>query len=380
MAAFLRHVYVDEEVVDEEITRRMLEKCSDIPYEIVKDETIEKTLGAMSLARGKRTLYITRQKGEMVKPCPGTLPPYLCCRYTVINQMIQCPMDCTYCVLQTYLEKPFLMLYTNLPDVFQGVDQLLTDQPDRFFRFGTGELTDSLALDELTGLAEDYVDFFSTRRNCLIELKTKTDGVDGLLGAFAKNVVVSWSLNPPAIVTNEESGASTVEERLGAARRCQEKGFLLGFHFDPILWVPDWENRYRTLIQKLFSCVDGSRIVWMSLGSLRYPPPLKEIVRVRYPRSRIIYEEMVRGLDGKMRYPKPLRVEMYRKIYGWLKEKAPDLFVYFCMESPDVWDRVTGEHPDSNEELDFWFVRSLWERFPELPMDVPDRGAYRPVG
>ena len=376
MVVSLEKIYVDESVIDEELTRRVLERSPGTPYDVVRDETIGERVSRVSLSRGKRILHITRQRGEMVKPCPGTLPPYICCRYTVINQMTQCPMDCTYCILQSYLDGPLITLNVNTSDIFGSIDRLLSDQPNRFFRFGTGELTDSLALDDLTGISKDFARFFSTRRNSLLELKTKTDRVDELMDSPAKNVVVSWSLNPQKVVDVEELGSAGVVDRLRAARRCQERGFLLGFHFDPILWVEDWESLYADLIQQIFSYVDGKRIVWISLGSLRFPPRLKEIVQRRFPKSRIVYEEMVRGLDGKMRYPKPLRVEMYRKIYGWLKQGAQDLFIYLCMESPEVWDRVTGTHPGSNEELDFWFAKSLWERFPELDMDEPDREAY----
>ncbi len=378
MGALLKQIVVDETVLDEAVTRMVLKRRSYIPYEVVKPDAVEERLGQVSLAQGKRILFITRQKGEMVKPCPGTLPPYLCCRYTVINQMTHCPLDCTYCILQSYLEQPFITLCANLSDVFGSIDRLLADQPGRFFRFGTGELTDSLALDELTGLSEDFVRFFSTQRNCLIELKTKTDRVDRLLESSAKNIVVSWSLNPQAIVDDEEWGAASVKKRLEAARTCQEKGFLLGFHFDPILLVPEWKPLYWELIQQIFSYVDGSRIAWISLGTLRYPPRLREIIQSRFPESRIVYEEMIRGLDGKMRYPKPLRVEMYRWVFAWLKENAPDIFVYFCMESPEVWDRVMGMHPESNEELDSWFAESLHRRFPELDMDKPEREVYAP--
>lgn len=376
MSFSLNKIYVDEAVVDEEVTRRILKKCKSTMHEVVKCRVVEETIRRIPLTQGKRILYITKTQGELVKPCPGTVAPYLCCRYTIVNQTIQCPLDCTYCILQTYLDRAFITLHTNLSDTYRNVDRLLAEQPCRFFRFGTGELSDSLALDHITGLARDFACFFSTKRNALIELKTKTDCVEGLSDAPSKNVVLSWSLNPQEIVKTEEFLTAGVSDRLLAAQHCQEKGFLLGFHFDPILWVPGWESLYKEVIRQLFSAVDGSRIVWISLGSLRYPPPLKDIVQKRFPGTRVIYEEMVRGLDGKMRYPRPIRIEMYQKIYGWLKEMDPGLFIYFCMEPPSVWEKVMGTTPESNEELDFWFAKSLRERFPDLDMDEPRREAY----
>jgi len=373
----IKKIYVDGRVIDEPLTKRILENTPGIQHQIIDVEEFEEHIAhRLTPSQGKRILFITGQKGDLVKPCPGTLAPYLCCRYSVINQIMQCPMDCTYCVLQEYLDNPVMILHTDMDDVFDDIDCLVENQPGRFFRFGTGELSDSLVLDAVTELTQDYARFFSSKRNTLIEFKTKTSRIDTLLNVSPKNIVVSWSVNPQPIIDTDEFFSARLDERLDAARRCQDRGFLLGFHFDPILHTPDWEALYHSLIQQLFSHVDGSRIAWVSLGSLRYPPRLKEIALKRFPRSRIFYEEMIRGMDGKMRYPKPMRVEMYRKIYGWLMEKAPDLFVYFCMESPDVWDRVTGTHPASNAELDFWFARNLYRRFPELDMDSPNRASY----
>ncbi len=376
MKPTLEKIFIDKSVVHEKMTQSILEKCGDIPYEIGRKDELESILSQMPLSRGKKILWITAQKGELVKPCPGTLPPYLCCRYTVINQMIQCPIDCTYCILQCVIDQPYISLYVNLTDIFKSVNRLLSEQPGRMFRFGTGESTDSLVFDDRIGISSALVPFFSQKRNTLIEFKTKTTRIGRLLTLFDRHVVVSWSLNPQSIADIEEFHADRVEDRLRAAQRCQEKGFLLGFHFDPILHVDDWESHYRELIQQMFSYVDGSQIAWISLGSLRYPSILKEIIRRRFPKSRITYEEMIRGLDGKMRYPKPLRVEMYQKIYSWLKAQYDDLFIYFCMESPDVWGRVMGKHPQNNEELDFWFAQSLWRRFPYLDMDEPEKKAY----
>jgi len=378
LAIRIEKILIQEKVLDEPLTRRILKNCPKIPHTVVGEEIAEDFFHPISLRQGKRVLFLTEHKGDQVRPCPGTLPPYLCCRYTVINSVLQCPMECSYCILQTYLDRPVVTLHVNLFDMFQNVQQLVANEPCRFFRFGTGELSDSLALDSITGLSRDFTDFFSTQRNTILELKTKTNCIQNLLSCKTGNTVVSWSLNPQKLVEGEERGSASIEERLKAARQCQDRGFLLGFHFDPILWVDPWESLYRELIQQLFSHVDGSRIAWVSLGSLRFPPALKEIVQKRFPKNRIVCEEMIRGQDGKMRYPRPLRTGMYQKVFGWIKEEAPDLFVYFCMESPAVWDRVMGNHPESNEELDFWFAQSLWQRFPELDMDEPRREVYIP--
>jgi spore photoproduct lyase len=68
----------------------------------------------------------------------------------------------------------------------------------------------------------------------------------------------------------------------------------------------------------------------------------------RFPYNRLIYEEFIRGEDGKMRYFKPLRREMYAHVLRALRAVHPDVFTYLCMERDDVWDEVYEFHPKNN--------------------------------
>jgi len=370
-------IWIEKSVAYEPLTCHVIENRPAIPYQIISQEDIESLVENVTLTEAKRILLITHQKGGWVKPCPATNSPYLCCRYTIINHASQCPMDCTYCILQDYLEQPLMTLFANQEDAFKEIDNLLAKDQDRFFRFGTGELTDSLALDPFTELSRDFIQFFSEKKNCLLELKTKTDQVENVFEERANNVVVSWSVNPQPIVTKEEKSSVSLKRRLEAAKRCQDQGYMVGFHFDPVLYVENWEKLYKNTVDDIFSKINPQRVAWISLGALRFPPNLKNVIKKRFPSSKIVYEEMIRGLDGKMRYPRPLRTEMFQKVYQRIRKHSKDVFVYFCMEPSWVWEKVMGHTPQSNADLDFQFAESLYHRFPELDMKKPERKFYK---
>jgi len=175
---------------------------------------------------------------------------------------------------------------------------------------------------------------------------------------------VSWSVNPEDVIREEEKGASSLKLRLEAAQACQEKGYLIGFHFDPIILIPEWEYKYREVVDAIYARLNPEKIVWISLGGFRYPGFLKPVIQERFPGSKILLGELFPGPDGKYRYLKSLRVT-YRKIAGWIKEYDPEGFIYFCMESPEVWDAVFGFHPANRNELDRLFaqrIRRLWNK------------------
>ena len=64
-------------------------------------------------------------------------------------------------------------------------------------RLGTGEFTDSLALDPLTGFSTALAETLRAVPNVIVELKTKSRAIANLLRLEdTGQLVVSWSLNP----------------------------------------------------------------------------------------------------------------------------------------------------------------------------------------
>ena len=90
--------------------------------------------------------------------------------------------------------------------------------------------------------------------NALLELKTKSNHVEHLLELpHGGKTVISWSVNPQAIITKEELKTSNLDERIKAARISSEAGYKVAFHFDPMIDYPDWEKGIRDWWNRLLT-------------------------------------------------------------------------------------------------------------------------------
>ena len=314
----------------------------------------------------KDTLYLLEHKGRFLKPCPGTPgTEYICCGYQILHVGTNCPLDCSYCILQGYFNQPGLRAFLNIEE---GLDQVLEEISSRgseILRLGTGEFTDSLALDHVLDWSGKILQRLSGIRNVSLELKTKTVEIRKVLKSGAREgIILSWSLNSPFICGNEEKYAAPLKSRILAAKKCQEEGFVVGFHFDPMVYHEGWKEGYSRTIELLSKHIDPKRVVWISLGSFRYPPSLKSIILSRHPGTMIFQGEFVRAPDGKMRYFKPIRAELYRFMREKLEAWSPDLGLYLCMESRDVWEKAIGWSPESTEVLSRYLdnrVKAIFE-------------------
>ena len=219
-----------------------------------------------------------------------------------------------------------------------------------------GEYTDSLALDHLTNLSGILIPFFSKLSNVTLELKTKSSNVANILKEKpSENIVTSWSLSPDFIATEVERLTASTKERFKAAALLAKDGFHLGFHIDPIIYYDDWEEDYHKLIKDLFKKVPSNLIRWISMGTFRYSPGLKNIMRTRQPGEFLTKSEMFPAEDGKMRYFAPQRALMYRKIKNWIEEEDKNLFTYLCMENKSMWQKVYDFIPKNPKHIEEGF-------------------------
>ncbi len=250
----------------------------------------------------KKKLYLSRHKGDFLKKCPGS-EGQVCCNYFVINFARNCPMDCSYCYLQEYLlDNASLKVFSNLDNLIDEADRMLQRHRGVFFRIGTGEITDSLALEPYTGMVRELIPYFAEQSNVLLELKTKSNCVDSILDLDPKGrIVVAWSMNPQPVIDLDEHGTATFNERMIAARRCQDAGYRLGFHFDPMIEYAGWEKDYQSMVEQMFATIDWRQISWLSLGVLRETPGLKRMMRQRLLFSAATRRDVPQ--DGQMDSP-----------------------------------------------------------------------------
>lgn len=288
-------------------------------------------------------------QGNIVRDCPGT-KNHICCGYKTIDLIEGCALSCSYCILKAYLNSPSITIHDDIPYVTSQIDEMIKKETRHILRFGTGELSDSLALDRRYDLNRPLIKFFGERKKALLELKSKWAYIDHLMPYLNPYTIISFSVSPQRIIDQEEKRTSPLYKRLRTARKAQDAGCFVGLHFDPVIIYPGFERDYRYLIEDIGRLLDMDRIIWISLGLLRFPQKLLGHF-MENNRKNLLHGEFIRGEDGKMRYIKQQRIRVYRMLYKLLKSKNKGLFIYLCMEREDVWHKVTGMTVSNDEAL-----------------------------
>jgi spore photoproduct lyase len=357
LGQWFEELYIHESCWDSEVAKRVRSIVS-VPAKCVSERPYKDSKGTLdgtAFSHSKKRLYLSPHDGHFFRKCPGTQGA-ACCNYFVLNLGVQCNMNCSYCYLQSYINSPLTQIYTNIDSALQELDEIAERFPKSGFRVGTGETIDSLSLDDLTLYSATLVSWFAKHSHLTCEFKTKSDNIKNFVHLpHARNVVVSFSVNPEQIVQKEEHGTASLKRRLSAARLAADKGFPVAFHIDPMIYVPDWKTLYSELVEQITALFSPKEVKWISLGALRYPPDMKHILRERFAgNSAALSGELHLSSDGKLRYDQGLRNQMFNHVIGEFRSRDKSYPVFLCMEAPETWLGTFEASPrrvDGLEEL-----------------------------
>lgn len=329
-----KQFFVEESVLSTETVQRIRDKFPNSTFTMIasyREYVKKKAFTIADYNRRLENFFIIREKFDFYKHCPCSNNS-ASCGYFVMNLGSGCPYECTYCFLQNYINSPGIVLPANIEDFFTVFRNLKKDM-----RLGSGELTDSLAFDHITEYSPKIVNFFRQYPKSTFEFKTKSNNVRLLTSApGAKNIIISWSLNPQKLIDTAEYFTASLEERLEAAQACTAAGYRVAFHFDPIICYSGWETDYEVLINTVFTKIESNTIAWLSLGTLRISPQLKKIIENRFPENALLDEELLTGFDGKLRYPAEIRSFIYTTMNSWIRKNNKSVPVYLCMEEREM--------------------------------------------
>lgn len=300
-------------------------------------------------------LAAERSDKKIMGLCPVASEATVCCNLHTIDAVESCGYGCSYCTIQTFYGDR-VVFEADLRRKLRALEL----EADRFYHIGTGQSSDSLMWGNRRGTLDALCEFAADSPNVLLELKTKSANVAYFLDRpVPANVVLTWSLNTPVVIRNEEHFTAGLEQRLTAARRVADRGIKVAFHCHPIIHYQGWRGDYRDMARQLLDRFAAAEVLFLSFGGLTFIKPVIRAIRRRGWSSKILQTELVAGAKGKLSPPEPLKKEMFRHLYRSFAPWHGRVFMYLCMEEACYWYSTFGSCYRSNEEFEADFARSV---------------------
>lgn len=239
------------------------------------------------------------------------------------SHMLNCLYDCRYCFLQGMYQSANYVLFVNYEDFQDDIRRVSRLHADETVHFFSGYDCDSLALEPVTGFAGQFLPFFAKLPNAWLELRTKSTQIRSLLNQPASpRCIVAFSLSPEEIALKVEHKAPALDSRLEAMRKLQERGWLLGLRFDPLIYQHGYLQQYRRLFEQVFAVLSPKSLHSVSLGVFRLPEQYFKKMHKLYPQDRL-FASPLHTEGGMVSYKAELEQEMTRACGEMLRNYIP---------------------------------------------------------
>ena len=329
-----KQVLITLTAMDEPWGRQILKRVTalGIPVLELKQNRITGLRGEDETYRkAKSTLAIVTAPASALKLQP--IPPSADYQFHLAEG---CPAHCQYCYLAGSLQgPPVIRAFANLPAIlnnlpnYKKVGQVTTYEASCY--------TDPLGIEHLTGSLAETIRFFREQEDMNLRWVSKFDQVDGLLQLpHNGNTQPRISINTDFVSRRMEGGTASLDARLAAIRKLAMPraagggGYKVGMVIAPIMPLPDWEEQYTDLLNKLGQVLDFECDVTFELISHRFTPGSKAILQEWYPNTQVDFDESNRSLKfnkfGGKKYVYPaLTMKTLRGFFeSELKNRFPE--------------------------------------------------------
>lgn len=329
---FFSHIYIEKAIRNHPVTKKIMasfpeavfieiDHYKDVFCRSHQDYRMQKQAPCLILAKKHHNLVY---EGAPVCQNFGNRHFY----YT--SSVMNCIYDCEYCYLQGMYPSANLVVFVNLEDIFEQVEQLLKKHP---VYLCVSYDTDLMALEHILGYTWEWIRFASKRPDLTIEVRTKSANLSVLDEVPpADNVILAWTLSPAKLTQNYEHHTSTFSQRLLCIRKALDLGFQVRLCFDPMIYCSDWKEQYREMFHEVFSSVNADRIKDVSIGVFRVSQDYMKKMR-RQAQSSSIIQFPFENDNGVYHYSETLTNDMVSFAYDIIKKEVAEEKIF-------VWEKT----------------------------------------
>ncbi len=290
--------------------------------------------------------------------CPVASERTRCCNLFTLDAVESCGFDCSYCSIQSFYNQNQVIFNKNFAKKLKEIKL----DPNKKYHIGTGQSSDSLMWGNKEGILEALFNFAKENKNVILEFKTKSDNIKYLLeNDVPKNIIVTWSLNTPIIIKNEEHLTASLDKRINAARKVADKGVKVGFHFHPIVQYKNYLEDYKEIYLRLQKEFTSDEVTMISFGTLTYIKPVLKQMRARNFKTKI-YQIPLIDVEGKLSYPIKTKIEMFKTSYNCFSQWHEKVFFYLCMEPHSLWKECLGREYKNNDDFEKDMIANYFKK------------------
>ncbi len=270
MLSHFSHIYYEPLAIENETGRAILKKFPKAALIEISDhrDMFNRKRQDWRLQKESLKIILANKKSEFYYPGSDVTPNFNHKNFYYNTLLMNCIYDCHYCYLQGMYPSANIVIFTNLEDYFTQTDSLLEEKGEVYLSISYD--TDLLAFENIVPYCKKWIEYASSRKNIIIELRTKSANFNAIKDSeIPENFILAWTLSPDNIIRKYETKTPGLKARLDSVAKAMHKGCKVRLCIDPILIVENWQSEYKSLLEEIKNSLDVDKIHDISLGTFR---------------------------------------------------------------------------------------------------------------
>lgn len=311
------HIYVEEAVLEMPDTKQILGKFPNSQIITIKHykDVFNRSRQNVSIQSKSRSLILASNNGQRLFKGAPVCQDFGYDNFMYTASVQGCIFNCDYCFLKGMYSTGHVVVFVNFDDYKQDVLEECSKRP---LYLCASYDTDLHALSGIVDYADRWANLAKSSSNLVVELRTKAAKVDFVPHS---NVIYAFSVSPEEIIERFEHGTASFDRRLANINEAISCGCQVRLCFDPMVYIPNWENIYSTMVDKVIESVDLGRVKDISIGTVRISADYIKRFRRISPDSAAVQFPFDKE-NGYCVYPK----ELNNRMTGLVKDKLKEVF------------------------------------------------------
>jgi DNA repair photolyase len=235
---------------------------------------------------------------------------------------------------------------TNVEDYLHHLDKLMEAHPWQE-TYLLEDDADILCLEPELDCLGPVIEHFGKLDGRYVVLHTKSWNVDWMLNLKHNgNTIIVWSLAAPTQSTQIEPKTGTTEQRIEAARKCQEAGYTVRYKFKPIIPIEGWREEASQTIERVLTRTKPDVIslcvfMWMEIDDLKKRLHQHSLDADTIAAAEAAVEETKDTVTKP--FPEDVRAEIYDHYLSEIRKWNIEVPVSLSTETFSIWRRFQSK-------------------------------------
>lgn len=322
---FFSHIYVEKNVLSHPRAMRIINKfpgANIIEIDHYKDVFCRRGQNYILQQRAQNLILAVKQ-GNLIYKGAAVCQNFGNDYFYYTSCIMNCIYNCEYCYLKGMYPSGNMVVFVNLEDIFDEICRMLMEHA---MYLCISYDTDMLAMEQITGYAEEWIRFAMTQKGQNLKIEIRTKSADSSF--WQKHIPVTGmiyavTLSPQAVIDAYEHKTPSLKQRIAFVAEAVRRGFAVRLCFDPMIYCPDWKLQYDGMLEQVFAEIEMEKIIDVSVGTFRVSQDYLKKMRKNQPYSAVV-QFPYQNDNGVYHYAKELTKQMEQHMVNGLKKKVPE--------------------------------------------------------